>query len=173
MSRPQRKGPAKEKEDKAPIDLSEKAYKDTVEDIAKSTVFQPTDLDEKAVKFLDYMEENGGRAKEALEHLKKSLETVQRDSVRSMEKYVYTLLRQVDEEAYQAMKVSEGKKARLPRGSKVPEADKKSPLGPFTFNAEATEFVPGQSWGKAPVAAASESKASDVPAASEKAATAA
>lgn len=129
-----------------------KDYKDGLDDLSKKTVVRLTDIDEKVIKFLDFLQHNGGRGKEACQYLKQALEGLTREHVSNWRAYVYTLLRQFDEEAYKAMKLSEGRKARAPRaprGEKQPSQDKeknKFPVRPFDFNPDAPEFVPGKLW---------------------------
>jgi len=128
--------------------LDDKEYKDGVDDLAKTTVVRHRDLDEKAVKYLDFVQANGGRGNEACLYLKSALEGMSRDHVSNWKAYVYTLLRGFDEEAYKQMKHSEGKKVREPRrGSKTDkDKEKKFPVKEFSFNTEAAAFVPGQMW---------------------------
>jgi len=142
------KGGSKEgKAESANHALKDKEYKDGVDELAKATVVKPSDLDEKAVKYLDFVQANGGRGNEACTYLKSALEGMSRDHVSNWKAYVYTLLRGFDEEAYRQMKISEGKKVREPRrGDKDKEKKDKFPVKAFAFNPEAAAFVPGQSW---------------------------
>mmetsp|Transcript_148657 Transcript_148657/g.477337 ORF Transcript_148657/g.477337 Transcript_148657/m.477337 type:complete len:175 (-) Transcript_148657:233-757(-) len=139
--------------------LTDKGYKDAVDEMAKATVVKPTDLDEKSIKYLDFLEANGGRSIEGIQHLQKSLESLTRDHVQHWPAYVYKILKSFDQKAYEAMKLSEGKRVRPPRTAKDPSAaDKeknvgKFPVSNFSFNAAAPAFVPGAAWGSAPAAA--------------------
>eukprot|EP00411_Alexandrium_monilatum_P074491 CAMPEP_0175565284 /NCGR_PEP_ID=MMETSP0096-20121207/39365_1 /TAXON_ID=311494 /ORGANISM="Alexandrium monilatum, Strain CCMP3105" /LENGTH=201 /DNA_ID=CAMNT_0016868567 /DNA_START=1 /DNA_END=606 /DNA_ORIENTATION=- len=140
--------------------FNEKEYKDGIDDLSKKTVVRATDLDDKAIKFLDYLQMNGGRAKDACQHLETSaLQGLQRDHVTNWRAYVYTLLRGFDTGAYEAMKTGEGKRVRKPlrnpRAEILSSLDKKEkfPLSTFTFNPEAAEFIPGQQWGVPPATA--------------------
>ncbi|CAK0790407.1 unnamed protein product [Prorocentrum cordatum] len=132
--------------------LKDKEYKDGIDDLAKATVVKPGDLDEKAVKYLDFVQANGGRGNEACAYLKGALEGMSRDHVSNWKAYVYTLLRGFDEEAYKQMKISEGKKVRPARAKTEKDKEKKDkfPTKQFEFNAGAAEFVPGQSWSAPP-----------------------
>mmetsp|Transcript_75602 Transcript_75602/g.198216 ORF Transcript_75602/g.198216 Transcript_75602/m.198216 type:complete len:164 (+) Transcript_75602:69-560(+) len=127
-------------------ELSEKAYKEGIDELTGGSVVRTGDLDEKAIKFLDFLQANGARANEACQHLKQALEGLTRDHVSNWRAYVYSLLKKFDEASYEAMKASEGKRSR-PR----PKVDKMSPekekqdravLQPFNFNPSAAEFVP-------------------------------
>lgn len=142
----------KEYKPKPPSPLAGKEYKEAVDEVVKNSVVQADDLDEKAIKFLDWVEENGGRSKEACQHLQKALEGLgTRDTVKNMSRYVYTLLRQFDEESYQAMKVSEGKKPRGPRRVAGDREIKSAVSSSFTFNLDTADFVPGQAaWSAVP-----------------------
>eukprot|EP00933_Yihiella_yeosuensis_P010255 TRINITY_DN116617_c0_g1_i1.p1 TRINITY_DN116617_c0_g1~~TRINITY_DN116617_c0_g1_i1.p1 ORF type:complete len:159 (+),score=44.65 TRINITY_DN116617_c0_g1_i1:69-545(+) len=139
--------------------LSDKAYKDAVDDLSTKTSIRPTDFDDKAIKILDYLEENGGRSVEACEKLAKDLKDISREHVSNWKAYVYTFLRKFDSSAYEAMKVAEGKdpnKTRRSRGGGGDDIakEKKDVLKPFQFNTQAVEFVPGASWTPAPPATA-------------------
>merc|ERR1719464_2051676 len=105
--------------------LNGKEYKDGIDDLTKKTVVRVTDLDDKAIKFLDYLQQNGGRGKEACQFLKQALEGLTREHVGNWKAYVYTLLRTFDPEAHKAMKESEGKTARPPRGPRPEFKEKK------------------------------------------------
>merc|ERR1712100_920046 len=83
--------------------LQGKEYKDGIDDLTKKTVVKATDLDDKAIKFLDYLQTRG-RANEACTHLEQALEGLSRDHVSNWKAYVYTLLRAFDQDAYKAMK---------------------------------------------------------------------
>ncbi|CAK0886103.1 unnamed protein product [Prorocentrum cordatum] len=117
---------------------------DGIDELAKTTVVKPSDLDEKAVKYLDFVQANGGRGNEACTYLKSALEGMSRDHVSNWKAYVYTLLRGFDEEAYKQMKISEGKKVREPRRGAKGDKEKKDkfPVKEFAFNVDAAEFVP-------------------------------
>ncbi|CAE8717194.1 unnamed protein product, partial [Polarella glacialis] len=124
--------------------VSGKEYQESIEELAKKTAVRPTDFDDKAVKYLDFVQENGGRGKEACEYLATALEGLARDHVSNWKAYVYTLLRGFDSKAYEEMKTAEGRKARNPRvGIRHPPKEKKAVPSDFNFNAEAVEFVPG------------------------------
>jgi hypothetical protein len=141
------KGGSKEgKAESANHALKDKEYKDGIDDLAKTTVVRPGDLDEKAVKYLDFVQANGGRGNEACTYLKSALEGMSRDHVSNWKAYVYTLLRGFDEEAYKQMKISEGKKVREPRRGAKTDKEKKDkfPVKEFSFNPDAAPFVPGQ-----------------------------
>ena len=60
-----------------------------------------------------------------------------RSHVSNWKAYTYSLLKKFDESAYEAMKASEGKRAR-PK----PRVDKEKQVSAFSFNASAAEFVP-------------------------------
>jgi len=129
-----------------------KEYKGDVDELAKETVVRISDLDDKAIKYLDYLQQNGGRAKDACQHLKQALEGLTRDKVTNWRAYVYTILRGFDKDAYEAMKTAEGRRVKPPRtsrGDKSDEKKEKATMSFFELNANAPEFKPGQIWSTA------------------------
>eukprot|EP00440_Ansanella_granifera_P021317 gb/GFBE01023139.1/.p1 GENE.gb/GFBE01023139.1/~~gb/GFBE01023139.1/.p1 ORF type:complete len:175 (+),score=41.82 gb/GFBE01023139.1/:1-525(+) len=120
-----------------------KAFKEGLANLEKKTAVRVGDLDEKAWKYLEYVQENGGRGNEALLYLAEALEGRSRDQVSNWKAYAYSLLRTFDEEAYKEIKASEGRKVRPARSSlRGASKEKQGPLQPFNFNADAAEFVP-------------------------------
>jgi len=150
-----KKAKAESKAESRTSEIAGKQYKGGVDELMKKTVVRVTDLDDKAVKFFDYLQTQG-KANEACSYLILSLEGLSRDHVSNWKGYVYTLLRRFDEEAYKAMKTAEGKTVRplRARGEKqatqATEKKDKFPVKPFAFNPTAMEFVPGQAWATTP-----------------------
>jgi len=135
--------------------LMNKAYKDGLDDLIRSTVARSTDIAPQAFALLDFLQERG-RANEACAFLKESLLAVTREQVSNWRGYIYTLLRGFDESAYAEMLKSQGKqlRERVPPEEK-PQHDEKRPQQEQTgnlpesfgnLNANAVEFVPGQLW---------------------------
>lgn len=128
-----------------------KEYKDGVNEIVNNTVVKLTDLDQKAFMLLDALQ-GRGKAKEACQFLKQTLEGLDRDHVSNWKAYVYTLLRGFDEVTYQAMKDAEGRRRPPARSVKkqatppLQEAKGKNPVSDFRFNPMAPEFIPNQPW---------------------------
>jgi len=121
-----------------------KEYKDGLEELTRKTPARAADIDTKALQLLDFLQTRG-KAKEACAHLKKTLEPLTRDYVSNWRAYIYTLLRQFDDEAYKAMK--EGTcSARRPRGERKDKSSSDK-LKPTNWNVDAVEFVPGMQWG--------------------------
>lgn len=123
-----------------------KEYKDGVNEIVNNTVVKLTDLDQKAFMLLDALQ-GRGKAKEACQFLKQTLEGLDRDHVSNWKAYVYTLLRGFDEVTYQAMKDAEGRR-RPPARSVKKQATPplQNPVSDFRFNPMAPEFIPNQPW---------------------------
>ena len=140
-----------------PLDelLAEKSYKNALEEVIKTTPVQKSDFDQKAFRLLDALNEKG-RAEEACELLQNSLKGVQRKRIENWKRYLYSLLKKVDETAYKEMKESQEKEKeehgtrRRSRKSEKPEnSNSEAPASAPSkkeFNKGATEFVPGKPW---------------------------
>jgi len=126
--------------------LAEKPYKSGIVQVLRNTPVQVGDFDSKAILLLDVLHEKG-RATEACQVLQNTLQGVQRKKVTNWRAYVYTLLRGIDEDAYNAMKESKENNGRKKRRPSVQEATTPS-AGKKEFNKSAAEFVPGQQWAK-------------------------
>mmetsp|Transcript_79767 Transcript_79767/g.252141 ORF Transcript_79767/g.252141 Transcript_79767/m.252141 type:complete len:295 (-) Transcript_79767:94-978(-) len=144
------------------FDHSDKTYRQGIDRIIASTAMRDTDLDAKAIRLLDYLEQHGGRATAAVQHLGRALHGKKRQEITNWHAYVYTLLRGFDEEAYREMKAAEWEKGR--KGQGAAKLGAPTPALPASaLNPQAAEFVPGHTWLE-PAPAASASKA---PAAAE------
>mmetsp|Transcript_14788 Transcript_14788/g.33497 ORF Transcript_14788/g.33497 Transcript_14788/m.33497 type:complete len:530 (-) Transcript_14788:19-1608(-) len=132
--------------------LADKKYKSGILEVLKTTPVQAGDFDTKAILLLDVLQEKG-RALEACSLLQNSLQGVHRKKISNWRAYVYTLLRGVDEEAYNTMKDSKESSGRRKRRPSVQEADESKSAAKKEFNKAAAEFVPGKLW-PAPAAAA-------------------
>lgn len=115
--------------------FADKPYKDGILEIERQTCVRSADFDERAIKLLDYLHDNGGRGNAACQFLLDAVKDRSRDKVSNWKGYLYTLVRSFDESAYTLLK----------RGKKTRDADRKSQSvsKPFVFNVEATTFVPG------------------------------
>lgn len=128
---------------RARTEFAGRAYGEALRDLERHTSVRVTDIDFKAVQLLDALHERG-RALEACQHLKVSLEGIKRERIASWRAYVYTLLRKFDDEAYAALKGPEGQR----RTNAKPTTDEELHAEPqgTVFNPEAMEFVPGHVW---------------------------
>mmetsp|Transcript_94761 Transcript_94761/g.203599 ORF Transcript_94761/g.203599 Transcript_94761/m.203599 type:complete len:301 (-) Transcript_94761:52-954(-) len=124
-------------------ELAGRAYGEALRDLARHTSVRVTDIDYKAVQLLDALHARG-RALEACEHLKVSLEGIKRERIMSWRAYVYTLLRKFDEEAYSALKGPESQRRTKATNTTVEELHAEPQAS--VFNPTAMEFVPGQFW---------------------------
>lgn len=143
--------------------LDGKQYKAELEEVLKTTSVKITDLDERALALLDTYQTRG-KAKVAIERVKEAVQGLSRNEVSNWRGYVYTLLKCVDVQAYQAMKDSMDI-SKIARGTGRPRVDSqptrggraarheqrvsevqkrsKFPVMRKDFNPQATEFVPG------------------------------
>eukprot|EP00930_Biecheleria_cincta_P085077 TRINITY_DN744_c0_g1_i2.p1 TRINITY_DN744_c0_g1~~TRINITY_DN744_c0_g1_i2.p1 ORF type:complete len:218 (+),score=62.38 TRINITY_DN744_c0_g1_i2:97-654(+) len=126
-----------------PERFANKAYKAGIQKLEKNTCVRSADLDDVAIKYLDYLQDNGGRAEQALEHLENAVKSRTREQVSKWTEYSWKLLKTFDPVAHKAVKELreadrlEKRKAKRSAGYVVP-----APATPFTFNAEAPEFKP-------------------------------
>mmetsp|Transcript_3109 Transcript_3109/g.7004 ORF Transcript_3109/g.7004 Transcript_3109/m.7004 type:complete len:226 (+) Transcript_3109:84-761(+) len=133
--------------------LEDKVYKDKLKQLFDTTPVQPRDIDQKVIGLLDALQ-TSGRVPDAIQHLKTSLEGVQREKVQSWRAYVYTLLRGFDPGVYASMKEkSTAGRLRVERqhqkgGAAAGGEDKddQDALSNKALNSSAPEFVPGQMW---------------------------
>mmetsp|Transcript_67950 Transcript_67950/g.107767 ORF Transcript_67950/g.107767 Transcript_67950/m.107767 type:complete len:151 (+) Transcript_67950:67-519(+) len=125
--------------------LEGKAYKDHVDDLMGATAIKEGDFDVKAIALLDVLHEQG-KAGDACQFLKTTLEGRERDRVANWRAYVYTLLRGFDKDAYDAVKGgADNSNNRRNRGDRK---KKPLPFSDFSFRADAPVFVPGvPTWG--------------------------
>lgn len=141
------------------------------------------DFDMKSYCMLDWLQEHGGRASEAVGFLKQAADGVKREDIANWRAYVYTLLRKFDDSAYQEMKAATGnRRSQNNQGDKTPVlplndyltqanffgAGTAAPVlvssgapkepGVKEMSAEASEFKPGEGYsgkvtGASPMAA--------------------
>jgi len=132
--------------------LEGKAYTPAIETLTETTALRYSDLDPKALKLLDILQEKG-KAEEACKFLQQTLSGIPRDQIGNWRAYVYTLVRGLDAEAYAIMKDagSAEKQAKEARKEKpAPEAtEKKKDRDKYTvtrtpLKASAAAFVPGK-----------------------------
>lgn len=136
--------------------LGGRAYSKALRRLFRATAAEEEDFDEKAIKLLDHLQAATGQAREAVRHLEESLRDRRRQDVVNWHAYVYTLLRDFDEEAYLAMKAADGRRARRTLHPKLPTAQQeadahgalslKAPPEHRRLNPLARPFVPGRPW---------------------------
>eukprot|EP00929_Paragymnodinium_shiwhaense_P122644 TRINITY_DN95572_c0_g1_i1.p1 TRINITY_DN95572_c0_g1~~TRINITY_DN95572_c0_g1_i1.p1 ORF type:complete len:317 (+),score=76.80 TRINITY_DN95572_c0_g1_i1:38-988(+) len=100
--------------------LADKEYRELVQDLIKTTAARASDFDARALALLDALQKNG-TVKAAVTHVKQALDGVTRDRVGNWRRYVYSLLRGYDEDAYSSMKAEKGEKNK--RVEKKPAAE--------------------------------------------------
>lgn len=140
--------------------LEGKGYAAALKDIAQTTSLRFSDIDPKALRLLDILDQKG-TSLAACQQLRQTLEGIPRQRIGNWRTYVYSLFRSFDADAYRSLKdngkvngVCPGKELahseatiRRPREPKADvkteKEDKKFPLREFDFRFDATEFIPG------------------------------